>query len=399
MSISTVNVAQVAWNQWLDESNNYHSPSEWPNHNSRVDSFENPISDLYSWEDDDDTIKKKADTDGLVQRITTWNTSHGVVSVELVTDDEYREHLATMRSKQALTWINSADETLQELGKVACQVWHLNDDGTVSDDSIAVIKYVANMAYRRGFAIPAVIAVGTYGVEDGEQQYTYDLPIHVREFESEDERFQNHIEENFKEGGRSMYTQFELYDIALRWVRMGGIEADLVRKGLKRGTAQKLYLLASIENARKSLNIGKRIRMPSPGGRLTPEDYKAGGYIPLSKVKPQELRPIKVGIVNNTLKVSDVELYIKDLFAPSVNVNAPKIMPKDRLTAVRENHACTFVRVVTQMVLTNDDNIREKLSGSADLFNDLVDHLLIELGLHTPQEEETQEDTFQEVAS
>jgi hypothetical protein len=335
--------------------------------NSRVESFGNPLSDI------DFKIEKPEGTnDGLVLPLYNgWDMSQGVCKVLSV------EHAAQLRGcsikelvakcqaeRQAQIAAWEAKEETKGLAQTAKRVWF-------PAGKPAAVHYVGNECFRRGFAIVGVIhkrsVQPSFNGELG-----YDVPVIVTEFASELDRVISHARENTqKDAGRSEYAPLDYFKLAMQIVAANGGESDLVRAGVKRGTAQKVHGTARLAWKYPSVRLAERIYLPAVESI---EEYSNNCYIPLSKIDKEEVRRLLNGYgpgdkgQTTPIVVTDTVIHTWLASVVTGNVKRPATMSATDIGKLKDN-PCHIIQRVATAILANDAVFFATLAKHHELVN------------------------------
>lgn len=364
---STVDYSDVHWFQTFDGTT-YESDE-----NTRPTSFENPMSDLFG----KGKPAKPTATGLVIPMGRGWESRHGVPEVYELTAKQQKEAVA-QRRKQIALWEESDNPTIVELAQTAKRVWGFVTATGKPAKNPRTPKMGGNMGFRRAYAIMGAIHVANYDDSESES-YTYEIPIQVVDYESETERILAHVSENLqKTEGVSRYLPLDYVSIATKVVGSGGIESDLTRAGVKRGTAQKVYNFARLAGKFKNLNLVDRVMMDPPklrkGAKRYP--YSEGCFIPISVLDKEELRVLASGRkakadkpeIQPASKADEVESYIASAMRGSTNTQ-DKMLPKDRVESIAESHDCEIVKLVCHAIRNGKTSTFEKLRKVADELN------------------------------
>lgn len=386
--IAVIDASSIHWLQFVDSDGNYNS-----SRNSRPLSFGNPIGDFHAH----DKRPKTGSGTLAVPLSRGWESRHGTIEVEIATDDDKTEAV-TQRQTQLTVW--AADEETREVARTAAHMWGFevteNADKSLSftatPQSGEMVEYVANMCYRRGYAIPAAVAIRNYGQDVESIDYGYPVAATLVEYDDDKERLIAHLGENLqKTEGRSAYATLEFIAIARDLVGAGGSEADIVRAGVKRGTAQKLYPIAKLDAKYRSLKLVQRCLMqpPETNGKSKPK-YVEGGYIDAAKLDKERLRRLLKGYKEDDAifppaKKDEIEAYIAETFKGTRNKT--KAMDAKRLEALAESSDVDIVRVLADAIRNNKSGVLDKMRKHADAFNVACSQVLESAGIKVPNAE------------
>lgn len=360
--------------------------------NSRSDSFGNPLIDLdapYTRDEKGRIIVhvtppkgvERADWNrGLVQQlIDGWDSSQGTTKAELITKDEVQRAIKERR-QQIDAW--KADK-LFDLANTGESVWFPKGKAVEP-----VVK--ANETFRRGKALMGAIRCRA---KEG-LGFAYEVPVKVVEFTDPIERLIDHASENMrKDMGRSLYSPLDEFKLAVMLQKVGGIEADLVKAGISRGTAQRLFrtirlsqLYAEVHGKKMPTLVERCFLPPTDKDANGKYAYKAGGYVHAPNLGKEELAYVIAGkdyrsefsvdkAAESPVTVDNVESFLSDMMVGKKN--ATKILDKDAIKGLAgvPNKLVAFVAACIYAP-ANIDKLRHALKD--DKFNDacnkLVDH-------------------------
>lgn len=313
---------------------------------ARKQSFNNPMSDL--WASNGKPPKNPAQ--GVVSLLCRgWDIAQGVVECEKITTKADKQRCVKQRKQQIELWEAAAAENpvYAVVASHAKALWFPNGKAVEP-------THKANMCFRRGYALPAVVAVMNYG-----EAVVSDFQIAISEVEYADDltRTLAHVRENLKDAGRSKYSPVEYVLLAQKIVEAFGSEADLVRQGVKRGTAQKAFAIAKLDAMFASVRLVERLTMDAPelpeGEKQYP--HKDDGYIPFGPLDKERLRTLANGKKDGTPTASDaseVEAYIGEAMKGGNNAN--KGMKRDKQDAIATTHKSLLVRKIVKALHDND---------------------------------------------
>lgn len=365
MTIKTVDYSDIHWAQYFD-GDTYTSDV-----NTRPTSFENPLSDLFA----KDKPPKPTSTGLALPMMRGWEPRQGVPEVTALTDKEIKAAI-DQRTQQIETWEASEDALTKQLAETARQVWFPGGKPKAP-------KYGGNMGFRRGFAIVGSIMLLNY---DRKPSFKYSVPVNVVEYDNETDRLMAHIAENVqKTEGVSTYNALDYVDIAAKLVARGGLETDLTKAGVKRGTAQKVFCLAKLSAKFRVLKLVDRVNMEPPKLRANARrfPYSEGCYIPLAVLDKEQLRHLYKGraakgdkaAIEPAKTAEQVESYVSDAMRGSTNTQ-DKAMPKDRMESTAESHAVDIVRIIVDAVRHNKEKVLNDLANKADQINAALEDIL-----------------------
>jgi len=238
-------------------------------------------------------------------------------------------------------------------------------------------KYGGNMGYRRGYAMLGACHVRQW-TSPGD--YRFAIPVTVIAKQSELDRLSAHLFENTgKQAGCSILRPLDYLKAAIQVVAAGGQEATLVKANVKRGTAQKVFALASLNARFPTLKLADRLFADEPVMRKGQHKhaYKAGCFIPFGCLETAKLRHMAKGVKGtpNTEEVpraetsKEVEEYVSK--AMRGVQYSPRCMGKKAMEA-KETHAVELVRIIVGAVLANKETVFETLAGHANVLNEAL---------------------------
>ncbi len=327
--------------------------------NSRQESFDNPLSDLNFPFDKPDTYNDSANKGkGLVRLLFNgWDESKGTVKVMTVesfarlrkiTVEEVLQNCEADRRKQIAAW--EAEENSKGLANVAKMVWF--PDGKMVEP-IAI----GNEAYRRTYAAMGVIYKRTLNPAYGGDM-TFTIPVNVVDFASDLEKIVSHAQENDKDSGRSEYAPLDYLKLAVQIVRSMGNEADVVRAGVKRGTAQKVHRIAQLGFKYPTVKLVERCFGDAPkDGQILAYDKE--GYIPLAKLDKEHAGRLLAGYsYNDTNKTEPIEVTPDTIhnWLSAVILGKTEKSPSMSGTQIQQlsNNPCKIVQAFSKAVAKND---------------------------------------------
>lgn len=267
--------------------------------NTRKDTFGRPLADLAEvvkvlGEGEERKVSSGGDDQPLVAVLFDgWDSVKGSVEATIPTKDEIALAI-TQRREQLAKWRQFDDEH-SRLADFVEAYWFPNGKP-------CEILAIANMSYRRTFALPAVVYARSRRGVDKSGNYT--VPVVVCKYANELSAFLRHVLENDKDSGRKKYSDRDWLLIAkrLRGLDDKATESSLLRLGAKRGTAQKVWRFVLLDERFSDRNLYERAMStptdlddsgqyphvePDPKG-LT-EKERIGSYIPLDKMDKEDI--------------------------------------------------------------------------------------------------------------
>lgn len=328
--------------------------------NSRQESFNNPLSDLDFKFDAPGQFNDGANQGkGLVRALFDgWQVKHGAMTVipidafasmRKMTVEQVLDKVRADRLKLIAEW--EADENLKGLANVAKRVWF--PDG----EMVAPIA-IGNDCYRRSYAVMGVLYKRTLqGSFDG--NLTYAIKVLPQTFSSELDRIVDHAQENDKDKGRSEYAPLDYLKLALQIVRAIGGESDVVRAGVKRGTAQKVHRTAKLSEKFPSVRLVERCFLPAPN-TVEFGEYSPEGYVSLAKIDKEAVKLLLDNFwYNDKGRTTPVEItpakvhqYLAEIMTGRQE-KAPA-MAMSKVGEMGANHASKFVRAFCKAITSND---------------------------------------------
>lgn len=348
--------------------------------NSRnAESFGNPLIDLDAQYERDNrgkvvvitTPPKGVDSAtwsrGLVQRlIDGWDISQGATKVEPITKEQIAKAVKD-RQRQIDLWQHAKMFDLVETAK---KVWFPNGKAV---EPVAV----ANETFRRAYATMG--AIHRRLKETGKTEFI--IPAMVVSYSDEVERRIDHLSENLrKDGGRSLLTDADLLGETAKLLKLGSIEADLIRAGISKGTAQRLMrtyeLSQKYKDVHKGLTIVERCLLPAPAQKEGKYPYVKDGFLnskALGKEKLQflihEKNPAQAeqgaGIkMENAdpypFTVANVEKFLESTLQGGVN--AQKQMASTRIAQYAKVCESKLVKYVMSAIVAGDEKGQKMLA-------------------------------------
>lgn len=297
--------------------------------NTRKDSFGKPLGDLgevirplKEGETNDDRGVGGTGQPLVGQLFGGWDSVKGSVEVTLPTKADV--DLAIQQRREQLAAWRSIDDEHRSLADFVEGYWFPKGEP-------APILAIANMSYRRTFALPAVVyARYRRGVE---KTGHFTVPVVVMKYADELTAFTRHVMENDKDSGRAKYSERDWLLVAKRLMALNpkANEASLVRLGCKRGAAQKVWRFALLDAQQPAANLYERAMMspipsvdpatgqylyaaPNPNGLTNAE--RIGSYIPLERIDKEDLQAL----------LTDKDYRQRPLEAAKTRVTGPKVL-------------------------------------------------------------------------
>lgn len=360
--------------------------------NSRQESFNNPLSDLDFRPEAPDQFNDSANgNQGAVRALFNgWDSKAGLMTIiplsayailHQLTEEDIVNACRKEREQQIAVW--EADENLKGLANVAKRVWF--PDG-VMVDPVAI----GNDCYRRSYAIMGVIYKRTL-LPGFDGSLTYDIGVMPNTYSSKLEAIVDHAKENDKDRGRSEYAPLDYLKLALQIVREAGVEADLVRAGVKRGTAQKVHRVAKLDQKFPSVRLIERCFLPAPKGVFP--DYTQDSYVSLVKLDKEEIdRLLKDRWYNDTEKATPINVNaakVHEYLAAKMTGRTEKspVMSATKLAEICDGHSCLLVRAIGKAVTSNDTAFFANLTPFHDILDSVWADILKAQGVVVPTEE------------
>ena len=342
--------------------------------NSRAESFGNPLADLDFNPSDDKNRNKELPKGGLVNLLRRgWDSSQGAVKVEAIADAarvrgvDVAELLArceSERKRQIAVW--ESNEATKVVALTARKVWF--------PDGVMVVPYaIGEESYRRSEAIMGVLAMRERDPQLA-NDLSFALSVCVVSFASMLERNVSHIQENtLKDAGRMEYGPLDYLRQAVMISQSYGRESDLVRAGVKRGTAQKVFAIAELDKKFPQLKIVERCFSPAPADGVVSE-YDPSGYIPLSKLDKEEARRLLNGFAyhdkGQTTAIAVDDATIHDWLSTVVTgrVARPRGMSATEIGTLK-NSPVKLLQIIATAIVGNDKQFFMTLDKLADELN------------------------------
>lgn len=280
--------------------------------------------------------------------------NRGIIKVEELTEDLVKRALAE-REQAWEYWKTQAklDPTNQA---VRLQVWE--ELYTVGGKKLIVPEFLGIDGNRRAqVAFEAKVARWL-----AKQPMSKELNVQICTFENPLQRLLMQVADNDQAtSGKLEISNVDRILAAQKVFRMGGIEADL-SKSFKRGMAQKLWAIVTLDNQHPGIGIVERMALPPEH-----ENFISWG-VDKEDMRNLALRSDATALAkkNATLTTAgkspllpateaEVEAYFK---SPKANgSNKPKIMAREHIEAMSTNHAITIVKETAKAVMTNNQDI------------------------------------------
>lgn len=363
------------------------------------DSFGNPLSDMDFSPDKPDAFNDKGGK-GLVRALFDgWQVKHGAMTViplaafaamRKQTEEDVIAQVRADRERQIAAW--EADENTKGLANVAKRVWF-------PDGEMVVPLAIGNDCYRRSYAIMGVVYKRTL-LPSFDGNLTYTVKVLPATYPNELARIIDHAKENDKDRGRSEYAPLDYLKLALQIVRQQGAEADLVRAGVKRGTAQKVYRAAKLDQKFPSVRLIERCFLPVPKDGVFGE-YSPDSYVALSKIDKEEVQ-----------RLLDDRWYNDTARATPINVTAAKVhqylaekmsgrtekspsMSQGKFIEACKDHASLFLRAIGKAVVANDTAFFANLTPFHEQLDAVWTEIQAAQGVSAPAETVETEETVE----
>lgn len=390
----TYQLAQIVWFH-VFTALEYVSPD-----NSRPASWRNPLSDLY-----EKGKKATPTTYGLcIPMMRGYEARHGSLEVfnlytkegepvklpkskrddwvrdltgridpifaELIPHVEvcetYIDLASVLREFQIRIFKESDNPLWQGLATTAEKVWE-------KDPEVG-----GNMGFRRGGG-GALGAIHLLNYDRDRPSHKYEISCQLVEYESEKDREMAHVAENLQKGeGASGYSDADYIAVGVKLARSGGIEADLIKIGMKKGRARKVLPLAKLHLKFGGLNLLRRFAMDAPesvDGRIP---YSEGGHVSFGPLDYRTLTGLWKGVKQSgagpAIEVAETPQEVEDYIKAAMEGvdRQSSALKKDRQVSIAESHACLIVRKAVQAVREGDGRWFDRLEENADDINTLL---------------------------
>lgn len=298
--------------------------------------------------------------EALVQRlIDGWDASQGTTKVQEASKEQIVKAIAD-RKRQIAVW---KEEKRFDLVETANKVWFPNGKAI---EPVAI----ANETYRRAYAIMGAIHRRIKETGDA----SYNVPALVVAYTDELEQRVDHLSENLrKDGGRKLLGDGTLLSESAKVLKLGGIEADLIRAGISKGTAQRLMRTYELSVKYKTIHKGptiiERCLMDVPALVKGKVPYVKDGYlnsVALGKEKVQfllnEKNPAQA-VQGSGIKMSDADDYpftvenVESFLRSTLEggTNAQKQMSSTRIAQYAKVNECRIVKYVMECIVAGDE--------------------------------------------
>lgn len=277
----------------------------------------------------------------------------GIIKVEELTPDLLERALA--ERQQAWDYWKSQAKIDPVNQAVRLQVWE--ELYTVGGKKLIQPEFLGIDGNRRGqVAFEAKVARWL-----AKQPVGKELNVQVCVYENPLQRLLDQVADNDQAAsGKLEISNVDRILAAQKVFKMGGIEADL-SKSFKRGMAQKLWAIVTLDNQHPGIRIVERMALPPEH-----EDFISWGVDKedmrnlalrsdskaLEKKNSQLMTAGKAALL--PASVAEVENYFK---SPKANgANKPKIMSREHIEGMT-HHAITLVKETATAVMTNNQDV------------------------------------------
>jgi len=301
-----------------------------------------------------------------------YNPALGVPTIEKLDKEGRAEALAELEAEEA--WIHSLSEPINVFDKTVGEngekvrvtpenLLKAFETRHKVDGKLVAPEYGFITANRRGKAMnirnAALLTLG--------KEPVMEWPCTLVKYENALERGVACLAGNMSiDNGRLRVSVVDLIMTTMRLIAIGGIEADLVKAGVKRGTAQKLVSLVNLNNKFKDLKLVEKV---------------CNGDIDWGPLNKDTMRVLYQGQVETKTKEAkepgtkaEVEEYFNN---PGDKKNAPKILSKPKMDAIINANP---VEIICEVVFSIRHNHPENLSKFVD-HADEINALTRKLGL------------------
>lgn len=337
--VAEIRFGDIWWDQVFDPESGMYSFES----NTRVDSFENPLSDA----------EGKPTSKGLCIPLSAgWDSTQGTIPVE------------PLPEKEGLRAVKQRQEQVAKMPE-AYRAAYL-EQWTDSKGAWIRPRYKALAGFRRGLAFPVARNYTAGKLEQGTPKDA--ITVRIYDGLTDLERLTLHTRENtFKTKGASRYSETDLLLVAKRILQSGGKESDLVKAGVKRGMAQKLWAVVRLDSRFPNIHLVDRCMMPIS------EDwtYTDDGPIPVSKLDKETVRVWASGKPKEGIPpLDDAQEFASKL--ETLVANGQKVSRSfDRKTmeTYAEGHPTYIVRLVVHACMKGDKETMAEIGKYAELLN------------------------------
>ena len=324
-----------------------------------------------------------------VSLVDGWNQVNGSIPVE---------NISTVSAQDSIDYV---EECLAERQKI----WDELKTSTKPEDTIKLAvfeslyckedkkglikpEFLANACFQRG-AVYFDSQVQRFQEAQNDDTITPQVlplvPVVVREYKNSNERLEDQARENFNQEGAESIPEIDKLNLSQRFFQSGYIESK-IRKVFGQTMGQKLYHICKVDSLFPNVKIVERINYP--------EDHKPDAATPwLTRIS---FGPIGYKDLNNfirrtnpdLLKVNETVTSEDEVFAHFGSVrkgkNAPKIMSKESIKGVADQHTAKIVQQVARDILDNKTTNLDKLRDMSRGLNLLTE--LDKLGVYSAAE-------------
>lgn len=194
------------------------------------------------------------------------------------------------------------------------------------------------------------------------QPVSKELNVQICTFENPLQRLLMQVADNDQAtSGKLEISNVDRILAAQKVYKMGGIEADL-SKSFKRGMAQKLWAIVTLDNQHPGIGIIERMALPPEHENfiswgVDKEDMRnlalRSDKAALEKKNAQLMTAGKAPLLPAT--VAEVENYFK---SPKANGgNKPKIMNREHIEGMATTHAIKIVQATAKAIMQNNQDL------------------------------------------
>lgn len=344
-----VDARLVHWDHTYDPTTR-----QYTGDNCRPASFADPLQDLPILDATDkwpDRLLEARREHGLTQPLLDgWNPSKGgTLDVEPLAPELVDAAIQTRR-RQIELWeaAGAKDPRYMEVAATMRDVWQLGEGETPVRP-----EYVANMGYRRSYGLAGMFTLRRVMCEGDDWDRGYEILVKVVHYTDPLERLIAHYDENMRTGS-SQLDPVDHLAYTRRLMASAGTEADLIRSGVKKGTAQKLIRWCRLASQWPSLQLVDRALAPPPELEKGEKyEYSPGGWIPFRRVDKEATQALLVGDKKLGTPPPSCEDEVEAGLVRMLGgrTNAVKMLTREALENARENNPTDIVRDISAAVL------------------------------------------------
>jgi hypothetical protein len=327
--------------------------------------FGDPLVDLdAAMKTETEREDKKELRGGLVRSMFRgWDAKQGAVEVEFATKAQQD---AAVKERKALIaeWRKTAET--RGLADTAEEIWF-------PDGKPAPVVFVANMSYRRAYAIPGAIHRRKVTLPDWTGDYSYPITVKLVQYDDPRDRIIQHTLENLgKDENRLQYSYLSFLKTGVKIAEIpSSIENDLLRAGMSVGTKQQIWRFIQLDKMYRSLggktSLIERAFM-EPNVKDKKPVYVAGGWIKADSLGKEEIYKLLKGKAwdsdgseKNAPTAEVTPEYIESFIKAKMQReggNAPKMLKKERIEALgnlKDPDACKLLASVCDAIVSGHE--------------------------------------------